>query len=256
MRKWLKRGLKIVGGLVLLVAVLFGGVVYSAFGGSTDIVDGAMPAPDVRIVKDGFVDVGVVDVGGGKVALIDAGNDPNGAAILAELTRRGTLPDAVVAIFLTHGHPDHFMGAHLFPGATLYALEADVAQVEGREGSHGPVTKMMSPKPTGLHPRGLKPGDATAVGTKSVRVFAVPGHTAGSAAYLVSGVLFLGDSAGMKTSGKLAPAPWALSDDSNQNRAALKSLADTLRPEKSGIVAIVPAHTGVGRFDNLDGFVP
>jgi glyoxylase-like metal-dependent hydrolase (beta-lactamase superfamily II) len=39
----------------------------------------------------------------------------------------------MTAIFFTHGHPDHIAGASLCPNATLYA---DVALVEGREGSH------------------------------------------------------------------------------------------------------------------------
>jgi glyoxylase-like metal-dependent hydrolase (beta-lactamase superfamily II) len=258
MRRWVKRGLKIFGGLVLFIAALFGGIAYSAFGGNTDIVDGATPSPDVRIVKDGFVDFGVIDVGGGKVALVDAGNDPKGAALLAELSRRGLGPEAVVAIFLTHGHADHLAGAHLCPNATVYALQADVGLAEGREGSHGVLTGMIGVKPTGLHVRALTDRDVTTVGESQVRVFAVPGHTGGSAAYLVSSVLFLGDSAGMKTDGRLAGAPRAFSDDSKQNRAALKALADTLRPEQaqSPIVAIVPAHTGTAHWGDLDAFVP
>src|SRR5580700_3633419 len=126
MRHWLKRTLQIAGGAVLLVAAGFGGIVYSIVGGNTEITDGATPAPDVRIIKDGFVDFGVVDVGEGHVALIDAGYDPTGAALLAELARRGVGPDAVTAIFFTHGHRDHIAGASLCPNATLYALDAEV----------------------------------------------------------------------------------------------------------------------------------
>ncbi len=93
----------------------------------------------VRIVKDGYVDLGVIDLGDGKVALVDAGNDPEGKAILAELSRRKLGPEAVEAVLLTHGHPDHIAGCHLFPKASIYALAGDVALAEGREGSKGPV---------------------------------------------------------------------------------------------------------------------
>jgi hydroxyacylglutathione hydrolase len=256
MRPWLKRTLQITGGVVLLVAAAFGGTVYSIIGGNTEITDGATPAPDVRIVKDGFVDFGVVDIGEGHVVLIDAGSDPKGGALLAELARRKIGPGAVAAIFFTHGHPDHVAGASLCPNAALYALDADVALVEGREGSHGPLTGMISAKPTGLRVHGLKDGAVTTIGAKSIRAIATPGHTAGSAAYLVSGVLFLGDSAGMKTGGKLAPAPWALSDDVAKDRASLVALGKTLESEKGSIVSIVPGHTGIGKFEDLTAFTP
>jgi len=256
MRPWLKRTLQITASVVILIGAGFGAILYSVVGGNTEITDGATPAPDVRIVKDGYVDFGVVDVGEGHVVLIDAGNDSKGAALLAELARRKVGPDAVTAIFFTHGHRDHTAGASLCPNATLYALDADVALVEGREGSHGPLTSMIGAKPTGLHVHGLKDGAVTTVGTKSVRAIATPGHTGGSAVYLVSGVLFLGDSAGMKTDGKLAPAPWAFSDDGAKNRASLVALGKMLESEKAAVVAIVPGHTGTGKFEDLTAFTP
>jgi len=257
MRPWLKRTLQITGSVVLLLAACFGAIFYSIVGGNTEITDGAMPAPDVRIIKDGFVDFGVVDVGEGHVVLIDAGNDPKGAALLTELARRKIGPDAVTAIFFTHGHRDHTAGASLCPNAALYALDADVALAEGREGSHGPLTSiMMGAKPTGLHVHGLKDGAVTTVGARSIRAIAMPGHTAGSAAYLVSGVLFLGDSAGMKTDGKLAPGPWVLTDDGAKNRASLVALRKMLESEKAAVVAIVPGHTGTGQFEDLTAFTP
>ncbi len=256
MRTWLKRTLQITGGVALLVAAGFGGLVYSIVGGNTEITDGATPAPDVRIIKDGIVDFGVVDVGDGHVVLIDAGNDPKGAPLLAELARRHVGPDAVTAIFFTHGHPDHIAGASLCPNATLYALDAEVALVEGREGSHGPLTSILGAKPTGLHVRGLSDGAITTVGTKSIRAIAIPGHTRGSAAYLVNGVLFLGDSAAMKTDGKLAPPPWALSDDLAKDRASLIALGKTLAGEKAPVVAIVPGHTGTGKLEDLTALTP
>jgi hypothetical protein len=44
MRPWLKRTLQITGGVVLLVAVGFGGLVNSIVGGNTEITDGATPS--------------------------------------------------------------------------------------------------------------------------------------------------------------------------------------------------------------------
>jgi len=257
MKRAVKTGLQIAGVVLALVVLTIVGIGYSAFGGLAPIVDGAEPAPGVRIVKSGVVSVGVVDTQDGKVLLIDAGNDSEGKAILAELTRRKLSPEAVSAIFLTHGHPDHTSGVHLFPHADVYALEADVALAEGRAGSHGPVSQLFPAKPNGTHvTRALHDGETVTVGNTAVRVFAVPGHTAGSAAYLTRGVLFLGDSAGLKSNGTLAGAPWALSDDSAQNHRSLRALADRLRPEQVQIVAIAPAHTATATFDPLAQYTP
>lgn len=245
MKPGLKRGLKIAAAVVLLliaVPVVFFG---SAFVGTSAIEDG-VELGSSRIVKDGFVDVGVVDLGDGKVALIDAGNDKEGKAILAELSRRKLGPDAVAAILLTHGHGDHLAGCHVFPSAPVYALAGDVGLAEGREAAKGPIGKLAGVRPTGVKiARALTDGETLTLGSRSIKVFAIPGHTAGSAAYLVDGVLFLGDSAGSSKEGKVLPAPWQFSEDGPQNRASLHALAERLRPEAASIKALVPAHSGV-----------
>lgn len=258
MKRILKRALQVLGGLVALFVLLFAAVAYSAFGGTSSIQDGESPTPTVRIVKDGFVSVGVVDAGGGKVILVDAGNDPMGKAIFAELSRRGASADAVVAIFLTHGHADHLAACKAFPAASVYAMKSEAALVAGTEGAHGPLTRMVGPKQTGIAlTRGLDDGEVVDVLGTKVRAFAVPGHTAGSAAYLVGGVLFLGDSARMTSDGKLIGAAWAFSDDVAKNHASLAALAKRFPPEEeSSVVALAPAHTGTGKLSALSAFVP
>ena len=69
------------------------------------------------------------------------------------------------------------------------ALEADVPLIEGRERSHGPLTRLFPANPTGIvvHRR-LHDGDTVVLSGVAFRVYAVPGHTAGSAAYYVNGV--------------------------------------------------------------------
>src|SRR5580693_2086935 len=128
-----KRGLKIVALVLLLLVAVPAGFIGSAFVGTSAIQDGRELEGGVRLVKDGFVTIGVIDLGGGKVALVDAGNDPEGKAVLAELKRRNLGPDAVTAVLLTHGHTDHLAGCHLFPAASIYALGPDVGLAEGRE---------------------------------------------------------------------------------------------------------------------------
>jgi glyoxylase-like metal-dependent hydrolase (beta-lactamase superfamily II) len=257
MKRAVKTTLQVIGAALAVVLLALGALYYATFGGLSQIVDGAAPASDVRIAKDGIVCLGVVDIGNGKVLLVDAGKDPTGKAIFTELARRHLGNEAVSAIFLTHGHADHTAGVHLFPHAEVYALAADIPLAEGREGSHGPLTHFFPPQANGTHVTHAVHDDETiAIGSKSVRVFAVPGHTAGSAAYLVSGVLFLGDSAGLKSDGTLTGAPWAFSDDSAQNHASLQALAQRLRPEQISILAIVPSHTAMSTIYPLIQYRP
>src|SRR5687767_2910770 len=138
----MKRILKIVGLIVLLIVVGVGALLAVTFMGRRAVADG-QEVNGIRVVADGFTSFAVVPIDSRQVVLIDAGNDQAGAAVLGELTRRGLGPEAVSTIFLTHGHPDHTGSVHLFPNAQVLALETDVALVEGRAGSNGPVTRLF-----------------------------------------------------------------------------------------------------------------
>jgi glyoxylase-like metal-dependent hydrolase (beta-lactamase superfamily II) len=74
-------------------------------------------------------------------------------------------------------------------------------------------------------------------------VFAVPGHTAGSASYLTGGVLLMGDNATIGKDGKLLPAMWFFSDDQDQNKKSLAALAKKLEPRKDEIKLIAYGHS-------------
>lgn len=240
----MKRTLKILGIVIALLVIVAVGTVASAFVGRQSITDG-LEINGIRIVKDGIVSVAFVPMGPGEVALIDAGNDKSGKAILAELARRQLGRDAVKAILLTHGHPDHTAAILLFPGAQVMALGTEVPLVEGRAGAHGPLTRFMPVSPTGVKvSRTLQDGDTVMLDQVPVRVFAVPGHTAGSAAYLVNGVLFLGDAADASSDGAIKPAPWIFSDSQAQDRTSLVHLDQRLIQEGDDVKAIAFAHSG------------
>jgi glyoxylase-like metal-dependent hydrolase (beta-lactamase superfamily II) len=98
----------------------------------------------------------------------------------------------------------------------------------------------------------VRDGESLSVGQASVRVFAVPGHTAGSAAYLVSGVLFLGDAADTNDAGVVSGSPWIFSDSQAQDRASLAHLAQVLQQEHADVKALAFAHSGV----RMEGLAP
>ena len=98
--------------------IAFASLLYSAFGGKSPLPDG-LQLRNVEVVKDGYVNVYIIDIGNGERALIDAGNDEKGVKLLAALRASGLGPDAVKAILLTHGDSDHTNGARLFPDAEI-----------------------------------------------------------------------------------------------------------------------------------------
>lgn len=242
--RFILRLLKILGIVLGLLVVGLGVLIYVTFSGGKPIQDGQRLS-GVEVVKDGIVSSFIVDIDDKSVALIDAGNDRQAKPILLALARRNLSPEAVKAIFLTHGDRDHTSGALAFPRAQVMVLEPDVALAEGRE-ARGFFKLAGAPKPNGIKiGHALRDGETITLGTLSVRVFAVPGHTKGSAAFLARGMLFMGDSAESTKDNKLAPGKRLTTESPAQNRASLRALADRLKPLSAEIKAIAPAHSGV-----------
>jgi glyoxylase-like metal-dependent hydrolase (beta-lactamase superfamily II) len=195
------------------------------------------------LVKDGFVSAGLVPLSDHEAALVDAGNDVEAKALLAELSRRGLGLDDVKVILLTHGHRDHIAGIAKFPKAQVMALAAEVDVVEGRSSGGAPILRLRSLHPTGIHlSRTLQDGEVIPLGPYQVRVFAVPGHTPGCAAHAIGENLFLGDSADHGRDGRLKGAPWIFNGSTAQNRKSLVELAHRLAGDTS-IKTLVFAHS-------------
>lgn len=223
-----KRILIGVAAVIGLFAVVVGLIAVSMFSGLVESKDGPV-APGVQLVRDGYVNAFFIDAGDG-VALIDCGNDVEAKAILAALKARNLDATSVKAIFLTHGHPDHTAGCKKFPAAAVYAFPAEKEIVEGRATSLGLVPKLAGVETSKVATvtNVLEDGATVTIGTASITAWTIPGHTAGSAAYLANGVLFLGDAATAETDGELRNAPWIVSDDTAVSRASVMALANKL----------------------------
>lgn len=211
----------------------------------------ALPVGAVQI-KDSFTSAYLLDAGPGMAVLIDAGVDPDAKAIKAALAERNLQPEDVIAILVTHGHNDHFNGIAAFPNAQVMAMTADVPLIEGSEPRRSFLGPLIGANPTGIHvDRVLLDGESLTLGRLQVQVFAVPGHTKGSAAFFVDGVLYLGDSADSKTDGTMMPAFSVVSEDTTLNVSSLKSLVTQLSSSPESVKFLTFSHSGI-----LEGFKP
>ncbi len=174
--------------------------------------------------------------------LVDAGLDASGAAILAELRSAGVQPLQVLAVLITHGHPDHYAAATLFPKAEVCGGADDIAMMHG-DGRHystfGKVMSAVMPLPKG--PDAVTPlrgGEQLEFDGARFTVIATPGHSPGSVMYLYKDVLFTGDSLMRKGDG-VTIAPSLFSEDSAENRRSLQRL------ERLSFDRIADGHAGV-----------
>jgi hydroxyacylglutathione hydrolase len=242
--RFLIRTLKILGLVVGALALTLGILLAVTFSGGLPIKDGQR-LDGVEVVKDGMVSSFIIDINDKNVILVDAGNDREAKPILAALARRNLTATAVRAILLTHGDRDHTAGVLAFPAVQVFALGPEVGLVEGRE-ARGIFKWVGSHHPNGIHvARALTDGQYFSVSSVGIRVFAVPGHTKGSAAFLIDNILFMGDSAEATKDGKLAPGRRLFTESPAQNRASLRALAPRLVPYAAEIKAIAPSHTGI-----------
>lgn len=132
-------------------------------------------------------------------------------------------------IFFTHGHSDHIGTAGDYPNALMHSLTAEIPIIEGREAVERPLPS-GDPEPTGITVdaaargwSGHSPGDPAAAA-----VFALPGHTIGSAAYLIDDVLFLGDAAYVSSDGEITGPTWIFSTDVEQSNRSWRALVARL----------------------------
>jgi len=174
--------------------------------------------------------------------LVDAGLDAKGAAILAELKSSAVQPDQVLAVLITHGHPDHYAAATLFPKADVCAGADDIAMMHGDRRHYSTFGKVMSavmPLPKGpdrVTP--LRGSEQLEFDGARFIVIATPGHSPGSVMYLHKEVLFTGDSLMRKGDG-VTIAPSLFSENSAENRRSLKQL------EPLSFDKIADGHAGV-----------
>ena len=213
-------------------AVLPGGAVLADGGGS-----------NVYILRDGPY----------HVVLVDCGNDPKMEGVAAQLRKSGLGLNAVEAVLITHAHPDHIAGCAAVPHAILYAMDREAGAIEGGDVIPNPFTTLTSAKPKSTHlyvTRRLSDGETLNGGAINVTAYAAPGHTPGSAAYLIGPVLFVGDAVAFGRTGSVTGGPWIFNTDGDQMAASRKMLAASLAAAHVELVAT--GHTAPGKLKDME----
>jgi glyoxylase-like metal-dependent hydrolase (beta-lactamase superfamily II) len=150
----------------------------------------------------------------------------------ARLRENDVKPEDVTTVFLTHAHQDHVGGLPLLPNARLFALPEEQPVVDTYVKPARPIDQP------------LQDGQVLTFGSTEVRVYAVPGHTAGSAVFLAGTTLVLGDNALITARGALGPVPKDRSADPDQNIRSMVALGDRLEAEGRIVEWLAPAHSG------------
>lgn len=117
--------------------------------------------------------------------LIDTGTEKMGAVVFPNIVKLGFKPSDIKIMLMSHAHFDHMETMETMrrlTGATVAVLEAEVPAVVSGHDLSSNETWGHEPIQVG---RVLKSGDDITLGGTTVKVIWTPGHTPGTATYVI-----------------------------------------------------------------------
>lgn len=240
----------------LVAALLLAAPVLAATGCTLDLERVRQPGQAAAVTTTGpwasMIYLARTDSG---VIAVDLGWIGAEGALRKGLRELGAAPDDVVAVFLTHSHRDHVRAWPAVRNARFYVAAADVPRLTGHEPHRGPVPRLVDrllppplPKEGELDLVTFSRDTAVVVGADTVRLFTVPGHTPGSAAYVLRGTLFGGDALARTPLYGFRSTKPAYSDDVERSKASVRSLFERVAP--LGVRTACTAHGKCAPFDD------
>jgi glyoxylase-like metal-dependent hydrolase (beta-lactamase superfamily II) len=152
--------------------------------------------PRVVRIRNFLSDIYAARVGS-RIIVFDAGMDPEAHALELLVDSLGADLTSVSDVFLTHAHFDHVAAANRCPRARIHIGAADADMLAHRASAQAMVPRLFGtllsvPAVEASH-RMVGSETIEVGGGETVLAVPMPGHTAGSYAYLFDGVLFTGD---------------------------------------------------------------
>jgi len=199
----IKRILVIAGIIIGIPALVLGVIFYqmtSAMSEAIPLETGKI-GDDILVIRDGVSNIFFVR-DGSQYILFDCANDK--APVAEQMGALDIDPADVTAVFLTHTDSDHVGALGLFDHAKLYFSKKEEQMINGQTPRFFRIVKNSIHRSdyTLLDDRQL-----ITIGNLTIQSYCVPGHTAGTMAYLVNDkYLFTGDILSLEE-GKIAPIP-------------------------------------------------
>lgn len=160
----------------------------------------------------------IVKSGRGYIAF-DAGRSIK--ASLKEIKKLQIDPDEVSAVFMTHTDSDHIGGLDAFQNASVFISKPEEQMIDGSTKRALLLGYNYISRPYET----LEDGETRAIDDMSVECIVTPGHTKGSACYLVNGkYLFSGDNFGLKKN-KIVPFIPLINMDNNEHKRSIEKLS-------------------------------
>lgn len=181
-----------------------------------------VPAPGAVVALSGGPNTSMIylaRVANGVIA-IDLGWWGAERSVRRALLELGASPSHVTDVFVTHSHRDHVGAWRLVRGARFHLAAAERPTFTGERGHRAWVPRAAErlkrttlPRAGEVDLRTFTRDTAFTFGIDTIYAFVVAGHTAGSAAYLMRGTLFIGDAATYTWWRGFGPARRGYSDD-------------------------------------------
>ncbi len=158
----------------------------------------------------------------------------------AKMKALGLDPGRVTHVFLTHSDFDHTGGLRAFPNARVYLSRAEEPMVTGKQARLlGVVCNRRRQGYTALSDR-----EHVRAGQADVELVAAPGHTPGSACYLVDGrILVAGDTLQLTLGGRVVPFMPLQNMNHQEDKRTVERLRGEGLFERAAVIAT--GHTGV-----------
>jgi hydroxyacylglutathione hydrolase len=189
------------------------------------------------------------------VLVVDLGWYGSGKALRKALRRVNAKPEDVTDVFLTHSHRDHIAAWRQVPQARFHLFATEAPLFTGQERHRDLPSRVgqallgnPAPWPGEVNVEPFSRDTAYVFGRDTLRAFELPGHTAGSAAYLFRGILFVGDALFHTVISGWGPARRIFTASGKLNEAALASLRVRAKPYR--IEWICTAHAKCARADS------